>query len=182
MRIIKMNFLYSCLWSLILLFAGGGSLQAQKIEHEKRIPPSAFPKSAIQYLNSKFPESRKVKLYKETSTDSITYEAKFKWEKDWYSVEFLPQGDLLDIEKQIKFKDVPEKTRQRIIDYWDKSLKKFKVTRCQEQTSDEGIRYEIEIKEKNEEETAYFEYLFEKNGDFIQKRKIVLRSTDMTLY
>lgn len=158
------------------------SIFAQKIEQEKRIDPSDFPNQAMDYLEEHFSGIRKMKLYQEISTDSVTYEAKFKLNAFRYSVEFFPDGELLDIEKLIPFSTIPEPSRLKIIELWQDHFKKYKVTRCQEQTSDLGIRYEIEVKGKNKEGRALYEYLFEADGDFVQKRKIILRTTDMTLY
>jgi hypothetical protein len=158
------------------------NISAQKIEQEKRIDRSEFPSQAMDYLQDHFKGMRKMKLYQETSTDSITYEAKFKLDKSRYSLEFFPNGQLLDIEKLIDFETIPTQTKQKITQLWNEHFKKHKVTRCQEQTSDRGIRYEIELKGKNKQGRALYEYLFEANGDFVQKREIILRTTDMTLY
>lgn len=158
------------------------NISAQKIEQEKRINQSEFPSLAMDYLQNHFQGMRKMKLYQETSTDSITYEAKFKLNQSRYSVEFFPNGQLLDIEKMIDFETIPTQTRQKITQLWNEHFQKHKITRCQEQTSKRGIRYEIELKGKNKEGRALYEYLFEANGDFVRKREIILRTTDMTLY
>ncbi len=168
-----------CLFSCLFLF---NTLSAQKVEREKRVDSSEFPSLALDYLDKHFEGRRKVKLYQETSTDSITYEAKLKWNKSRYSVEFFSNGQLMDIEKLINFRDIPSFAKEKITQHWKEHFQKYKITRCQEQTSDKGLRYEIEVNGKDKEGRALYEYLFDEKGAFIQKREILLRTTDMTLY
>lgn len=170
---------------LIFIFAVTpffSSLFAQKMEQEKNIKEEDFPQLALKYLKDHFEGSRKIKFYQEISTDSLTYEAKFKWNKFRYSVEFFPDGRLMDIEKRIPFSSIPVEVTNNIKEKWEEDFKKYKISKCQEQSSNAGTRYEIELKGKNEDDRALYEYLFDSNGAFIQKREIILRTTDMTLY
>ena len=157
-------------------------LHAQKIESEERIDVEQFPDSALFYLIREFPEARKQKYYRETSTAGLTYEAKFCVGKDHYSVEFEPGGQLIDIEKLIEFEGIPAGVRKRIRERWDEDFKKVKVKRCQRQRSRAGIRYEIELRGKGEKGKRDYEYLFASDGRFLQRREILPRSTDINLY
>lgn len=166
------------------LLSGSTILWAQnkKIEVEKRIDRAVFPDQALEYLNQNFPGVEKWRLYEEQSSDSLSYEAKFKQEGYRYSVEFTPDGNLMDVEKQVKFRVLPESTKNQIVQRWQEDFSRFKIIKCQEQTSIIGIRYEIEVKGKNEKGVSIFEYLFEENGAFLKRSRVVLRSSDMTLY
>lgn len=169
----------------ILLFSCATTWQVrgQKMEIEERISEKYFPKPALAFIERNYPEVNKRKLYRETSAaDSITYEAKFRSEGFLYSIEFWPDGQLLDIEKRVKFRSVPESTRRKMRDRWAADMKKFRVVKCQEQTSDAGTRYEVEVRGKIEQQVSFFQYLFEADGTFVQKSKIILRPNDMTLY
>lgn len=150
---------------------------------EERIPESQFPEKALQQIQREFPDQRRVKFYRELSvSDSLTFEAKLLSGGHWYSVEFFPDGTLLDIEKKIKFKTLPDITKKAISAYWQQEFNKYKVVKCQEQRSKKGIRYEIEVRGKNENGTAFHQYLFEANGTFVRQEKIELRPSDMMLY
>lgn len=165
---------------LILLCTGG---YAQKIEMEERIPVAAFPEEALQQVQKDFPDRRRVKFFRELSTrDSLTYEAKLRSDGHWYSVEFFPDGTLLDIEKKVKFKSLPDVAQETIRKQWQQDFTKFKVIKCQEQRSDKGIRYEIEVRGKNRKGAALYQYLFAADGTFIRQEGIALRSSDMSLY
>ncbi len=156
--------------------------RAQKVEIEKGIPREQFPESALEYIEERFELLKRIKFYRELANDSTTYEAKFLWQDYWYSVKFYPNGNLLDIEKKIKFRSAPKALREKIAERWQRDFKKFKVIKCQEQKSAAGLRYEIEVKGKGEKEAAYYEYLFDADGTFVSRSKIILRPRDMTLY
>ncbi len=177
-----MNHFLSSLLFLLSITLQTTSVFSQKVEIEKRISKEAFPKQALQLVETDYPEAKRLKFYRERSADSTTFEAKFCFEKHRYSVEFDPEGELLDIEKKVKFKTLPEPTKKTIEAKWTEDFKRFRVSKCQEQSSSNGIRYEIEVKGKSSTGTDFYEYLFASDGTFIQKQKIVLRPSDMSLY
>ena len=117
----------------IFTIAGNTPLQAQKVEVEKQIAQGEFPKKALGLILQDFPGAKKMKFYRETVADSTTYEAKFRWNASRYSVEFLPNGSLMDIEKKIKLQTIPLATLTRIRSQWTEDFKKVKVIKCQEQ-------------------------------------------------
>ena len=123
-----------------------------------------------------------LKYYQEFAVDTMTYEAKFRWRDYLYSVKFYPDGALFDIEKKVNFHSLPEEVQAKIKEKWQQDFKKFRVSKCQEQTSDAGLRYEIEMKGKKQGDTAFYEYLFEADGAFVKRSKIFLRPNDVTLY
>ena len=157
---------------------------AQKIEVEKRIPEREFPTKAIEWLNGDFQGRKCERYYLESDGDTTNFEAKFKWQNERYSVEFFKNGDLKDIEKQVDFKIIPAAVQLKITGRFQQDFKKFKVKKVQEQTlpGQPGQRYEIEMKGKNDEGTAFFEYLFEEDGSLLLRRKIELPSNNITLY
>ncbi len=174
------SFLKICLLFVSLL--SGTAALCQKIEIEKKISREDFPKGALLLVEHRFPGAQKIKFYQERSADNTSFEAKFCFEKHRYSVEFTSSGDLLDIEKRLKFKELPLSTQEAIQQKWNQDFKRFSVQKCQQQTSDHGTRYEIEVKGKTTKGTAFYEYLFEANGRYIQKEKIILGPNDMSLY
>lgn len=166
---------------IFCLFAGTPGI-AQKIEVENRIRKETFPSDALQYLQDRYPDLRRVKYYREISADTVSFEAKFRLDRHLYSVEFFADGTLMDIEKKIRFRTLPEDARRKIEARWTEDFQKFRVIKCQEQTIGDRIRYEIEVRGKTEEDTEFYQYLFESDGAFVDREVIVQRPTDMTLY
>lgn len=162
----------------------GPTLFAQKIEVEKRISRNAFPSASLQWLVKEFPGLRKDKYYKEYHADTINYEAKFCWKKERYSVEFLKDGSLKDIEKQIKFTSIHSDIRQKITARLDSDFKRWKVSRCQEQqvSGIDLLRYEIEVKGSDQTGVVMFEYLFDEAGSLLEKQKILMPATLINQY
>lgn len=171
-------------WLTFLLMAAGQWLFAQKIEVEKRVPEDELPVAALELLNERFDARKCKRYYLESDGDTTNFEAKFKWQGECYSVEFFKNGQLKDIEKKVDFKKIPPATQAKINERFRQDFKKFKVKKVQEQTmpGQNGRRYEIEVKGKNDEGTAYFEFLFEETGNLVERRKIILPSNNINLY
>jgi hypothetical protein len=168
--------------ALMPLLLIGSFAGAQKYEVERRVDVEEFPASAVEDLQEAFPEKKKVKYYKETSQQGESYEAKFEWKEYRYSVEFDPEGDLQDIEREVRYRDLPDPVRRQMEAQWTDDFRRHRVNRTQEQVVDERLRYEIIVRGKDANGVSYFEYLFEDDGAFVKRQKIVLPPNDIILY
>ncbi|MCH2450507.1 MAG: hypothetical protein MK198_10215 [Gracilimonas sp.] len=167
--------------------------QKQKSEVEISIKEAEIPAPALNILNQFWNDKKKVDFYREFDGNSVSYEAKFMPDNHLLSIEFNERGLIKDIEQLIEFDEIPENTGNIIRSYLNDQYTKFKVTRIQRQYSggDEltksfleedlvplTIRYELEVEAQNKEELGIFEFLFNKNGQFLWKCKIMRRSLD----
>lgn len=168
--------------ALMPLLLIGGFADAQKYEVERRVDVEEFPASAVEYLQEAFPEKTKVKYYRETSQEGESYEAKFEWEGYRFSVEFGPEGDLQDVEREVRYRDLPGPVRRQMEAQWADDFRRHRVDRTQEQTVGDRLRYEIIVRGKASNGVSYFEYLFEDDGAFVKRQKIVLPPNDIILY
>lgn len=144
-----------------------------------------FPTLAQELLADSFPDLARMKYYLELNGTDTTYEAKFKWKRAFYSVEFLPTGSLMDVEKRLKFSGLPTSFQAAVEQQLGHDFTKFKVKKCQEQTVPglERKRYELEIEGKPASgKAAVFEYLFEEDGTVVQRQEVLLPSNDINLY
>lgn len=152
-----------------------------------------MPAAALNLLNQFWNDEKKADFYREFDGVSVSYEVKFVHNKHLLSIEFNEQGLLQDIEQLIEFDEIPENTGTAIKSYLNDQYTKFKVTRVQQQFSGGEdlakrylednlgqltIRYELGVEAQNKEELGAFEFLFNKNGQLLQKRRIVRRSLD----
>lgn len=181
-------------WLLLLLLLPV-TLWAQdnKIEQEKRVKPREVPKQAREWLRDAFETTRKVRWYREKTSGSKSFEAKFDYQSAFYSVEFDTLGQIEDIEVDRAWEDLPLRHRnliQQQLDQWEK----VKVRRIQEQWTGEPddledaideaeweditTRYEIELLAKIEGEKALWEVLFSTEGEVLLRRKVILRADD----
>ena len=184
--------------SLFLL--GSLTLFAQeKSEVERKVKASQVPQKAVSWMEKTFGKKNGISWYEELSSGKLSYEAKFKWNRRWHSVEFDRSGNIEDIEIRISNKELPDAFRLAFRSYLDSAYTKFKVMKIQEQWSGEPqalaeavkngdlsgitIRYEIEFYGKNNDrKDELWEGLFDRDGNLVRQRKIILRPSDNLLY
>lgn len=172
-----------------------------KVEREHRIKKNQFPETAHEFIQEKLEEAKKIRFYKETDTTKISYEAKFKKDKLYYSIEFDESGKLEDIEISIKEVDVPEDSWSKITEFLNEKFTKFKIRKIQQQypiTSDEtaettlnnafqnllipSLNYELMVRGKIQDVHSDFEILFGAEGDFIKMKESLPANYDHVLY
>lgn len=172
-----------------------------KVEREHRIKKNQFPETAHEFIQEKLEEAKKIRFYKETDTTKISYEAKFKKDKLYYSIEFDESGKLEDIEISIKEVDVPEDSWSKITKFLNEKFTKFKIRKIQQQypiTSDEtaettlnnafqnllipSLNYELMVRGKIQDVHSDFEILFGAEGEFIKMKESLPANYDHVLY
>lgn len=163
-----------------------------KYEREYRIMAETIPQSAKEFVDSIGSDS-KIKWYKEISLKDITLEAKFKFNKKKFSVEFDTLGKLQDVELVIRKIDISSEIYTKIENQLDSIYQKWKIQKIQlnysgksshivaalrtnETSNSIKIAYEIVLKGKNVEETNLYEITFNEQGElknilqFIQEK------------
>ena len=171
-----------------------------KYEREHRILKSQFPAEAIATIEENITDFKRIKFYKETDSIKISYEAKLKKDKLWYSIEFDKDGLLEDIEILIKTADIPNDTYTNIETYLNNNFTKYRIKRLQQQypsnsdTIEETFKnafqnlilaynnYEIVVVGRKEEGYLDYEILFDADGNFKQIRTSLPPNYDHVLY
>ena len=172
-----------------------------KNEKEERIKQSEFPEVAQTYFNAFAHKVKYLKFYRETDGNKKSFEAKFKINKLYYSIEFDTLGTLEDIEIVIKEKLIPKTTLTSISEYFNINFKKSRLIKIQKQyvnytdesdkqfiehivdnPNDKHTHFEIiaEIKTENEHELR--ECTFDRNGKFQKSRRVTSSSYEHALY
>jgi uncharacterized protein YxjI len=57
---------------------------------------------------------KKVKWYIEEGNDGNTFEAKVVYKRHRYSIEFSEEGQILDVEKKVKFSELSDEIQLKI--------------------------------------------------------------------
>lgn len=188
-------------FSLLFFLFVSFSFSQTKNEKEERVAPSDFPAMARNHFNAIADEVNYLKFYKETDGNKLSYEAKFKYKRTYYSAEFDSLGKLEDIEVLVKKKDIPKTTLKKIYDYYDKKFLKVRFIKIQKQyvnttkRSDKQFidfilqkpnnrytHFEIiaEIKTKKHHELR--ELTFDRHGNFEKSRIVTSSSYEHALY
>ncbi len=185
------------IFSLIALI--GTQLVAQtKVEAEKRIDHSEVPELAFDWLNDAYEGKKRIKWYEQQSRNKRVYEAKFKWKGKRQSIEFDTIGNIINIEIQLKFRDIPKKAKSTIDTYFSENYENYKIKKVQiqylgkpddlEDLIDEDewenitTNYEIEFLGQSKTQNDLFEALFSYTGQLLELRVIELPSSDILKY
>lgn len=193
---------YSLVLFLLFAFAKAEFSTAQKqaqvkIEREERIAISEFPKNAVGVVNQISKSRKKIKYFKETDGYLTSYEAKYKYNGYKYSVECDEKGDLIDIEVQIKKREI----KAPVIEQIKSSLKTisslFKIEKIQQQyvikeqdsfvismriEAKDFDNYEMIVAFKENRKIYRKELLFSKDGVLLQQRDIKRLEYDFLLF
>lgn len=161
---------------LVLLASVSTSLCAQKVEREKRIPAEAFPPLSSSYLDVHFSGRSHEKLFLQTGSSGLAYEAKFRFEERQFSILFSESGQWIDTEKEIREDELPKHVKDNIMLLLALRYDKFILKRIQEQEFVLGKGYEIELKGKSKGEMILYEYLFDSEGNYIRHETIILEA------
>lgn len=187
---------------VVMFLLGLHNAQAQyKYEREYRIKKSEFPNNALELISDKIKDAKRIKFYKETDSTKISYEAKLKKDKLWYSIEFSQEGMLEDIEILIDAVDIPNDTYHNIEKYLEANYSKFRIKRLQQQYPTSpgadaettlknafqnlmlpSTNYELVIAGKKDRKYLDYEILFDSEGNFISKRTSLPPNYDHVLY
>ena len=191
----RYNFLFT------FIFIVSAVTAQNKQEREYRILKSQFPEKALAQIQEKLEGVKRLRFYKDIDIKKNSYEAKFKKDRIWYSIEFNEDGVLEDIELLIKPIDIPEDTFLNITSYFETNFTKYRIQKIQQQyvsSSEEAIEttiknafqnlllptinYEFVIVAKKEKGYQQYEILFDAEGTFKNLRMSLPPNYDHVLY
>lgn len=180
-----------------LLFAFESNAQ-HKFEKEYRIKSEMIPQSAKKLVDSVSADS-KIKWYKEISLNGITIEAKFKYKKKKFSIEFDTVGILKDAEFVIKKREIISEVYNNIERKLDSIYQKWSFQKIQiqyngisgdvvnaiiknEPSDSINISYEIVLKGKNLDGNLLYEITFNDKGEILDVLQIIQDKADHLEY
>ena len=186
---------------LVLLFFGSVHVcvgQQFKYEKETRIKEKNVNPSAQAYVSS-LGFKKKVKWFKEIGYERESIEAKISSNDKKYSIEFLMDGTLEDVEIGAKISTLPSHIQQVILSYLSAQYEDYSIDKTQIQYSGDpeeilnflkyGVeyesiltRYEIVINTKSKGSFKSYEYLFSTEGEVVHRMEIVRRNIDNIEY
>ena len=175
---------------LVFLLSTSPNAFGQKVERESRIDAQDVPQPALDYIEVTTLES--ANWYRETGLESISFEAKFKHKKRWFSVEFSQAGELEDIEIELKLQEIRKDQKERILKYFESEFEKFKVQKVQIQYVEPPLQllldeqipkfdsphaFEVVVKGRKSKVTELWEFTFDAEGQFISVNQIITRNS-----
>ncbi len=190
--------MYVFLIVLLLLSQSESVFSQEKFERESRMSRDQVPTGALSFMDSLHFQP-KIRWYLEEGLTQNSVEAKFKWDKARYSVEFNMGGQIEDIEVEIGWEDLSDALRDSILLLLRRDCSRFKVEKIQKQLSGSrdalwnflngrrlGLslvtRYECVVRCRGEQGLHLYEYLFDEGGSFLHRSKIVFRKSSHLEY
>jgi uncharacterized protein (DUF1919 family) len=185
--------------TLLLLLSLSNLAGQDKIEYEKRIKRSEFPGVAMNLLEDLPQKAHRFKYYEEHDGDHHSFEVKFKYQSYRYSIEFTPEGALEDIEVTIKYKSLSKKAASCISSSLNDNYDKWRIEKIQiqypltnnpSQTLQDALKrdalpyrnHEIIVSTILNGDTVVYEILFDSDGMFKSRRKVIRRSYDFVRF
>jgi hypothetical protein len=183
----------------ICLFFYSVTHAQQKFEKEYRIKTAEVPIQALTFID-RIKVSSKIKWYKEESLNDISFEAKFHFNKKYYSIEFDTSGTLQDAEFILSKKELNLNIRQAIETHLDSLFLKWKIQKIQKQykgtTADvlTAIRkndtnglsiisaYELIVRGKQKNGAKKYEFTFSEKGELLKMEELVQQISDHLEY
>jgi hypothetical protein len=165
-----------------------------KVERESRIDREEVPEKALNFIE-RLGDTSNEKWYSEENLDGKAIEVKMKRFGSRYSVKFTTEGNLVDVERDLKWRQIPEEVAEEIIEELEEEFDKLKWEKIQIQfiaDPEEMLAYLKKNKEKDEIETYYeivfqgkkegsyklYEFLFDYEGEIVERSRILPRNTD----
>lgn len=169
------------------------TIAQEKVEKEESIQKSEVNSRALNFVEAaNF--SKKVRWYKEYGISKESLEAKVKFKRHWYSIEFDSDGNLEDIEQVVKFRKLPKEVRAAMSDNLSDRFNKFRVLRTQLQWlenpktlltffNNQNARptvegYELEVEGYLDGKIRTYEVTCTSSGNVISVLRYVPRPTD----
>jgi hypothetical protein len=192
---------FKLLTSVLFLCCYSFGVSQTKNEQEERVKVNEFPKVAQEYFNKLPHKLKNQRFYRESDGDKLSFETKFKYKKQHYSVEFDANGILEDVEVLIKKKDIPKVSFETILNYFNTHFEHVRFIKIQKQyinashTNDlqfinfvlddsinKNTHFEIIADIKSNGKHLLKEFTFKSNGEFEKSRPVSSSSYEYALY
>ncbi|WP_298954683.1 hypothetical protein [uncultured Nonlabens sp.] len=185
---------------MVLAFAKAEFTKAQsteKIEKEEKITLDLIPKSMEKAVVEIGYARKKVRYYRETDGEKVSYEAKLRYRGKKYSIEFNENGILEDVEIDTHKRKISKEALLNIESVLDTMARKYLIEKIQEQylakhktttqikeniSNNKIDNYELIVAFKDKRTIYRKEMLFDKKGNLISLRDVKRLEYDFLLF
>ncbi|NCU32161.1 MAG: hypothetical protein EOM23_04340 [Candidatus Moranbacteria bacterium] len=173
---------------IALIYSSGFS--QTKFEREFRISRDDVPLNALSFVDS-LSFNSKVKWFKEEGLTSNSIEAKTRFKRERWSIEFSEKGEFQDVEIEIKSTQIPTNVFSKISETMSERHQSYRINKIQvrytgdrnavlnffreNRTNRRGItlEYEIVISSRLDGNFVLMEYTFSEGGSFLLAQQII---------
>jgi len=157
---------------LIVIFLFPITLFAQS---DKSVSAKNVPQAIPVHLLKNYPSHTHVSYFIEKDADTVCYEADFTYLKQKYSLLFDTLGNVVETEIEISFEKLTESVEKLIEEKLSLDLKKYKIKKTQAVDFRGMLLYEIQVRGKKNKDVEFYEYYFNRLGEFVKVETIYLK-------
>jgi len=144
-------------------------------QRDKNISTKNIPKNIPAYVLKNYPTHRGVSYFVEYDEDTMCYEADFTYMKQKYSLLFDTLGNVIETEIEIPFEKISESIEKSIEEKLSMDLNKYKIEKTQIVDYRGKLLYEIQVRGKKKKDVEFYEYYFNRLGEFVKVEPIYLK-------
>jgi hypothetical protein len=182
--------------TLIILFTSAltSAFSQLKFEKESRLKRADIPPLAFELIES-LAIPGKIKWYSEENLTGNSVEAKFRFNKKYYSIEFDTGGNLQDVEITIEIFEIQEGVKESIFKKLESEFNKYSIQKIQAhypgknpeilsiiknppKETGNNIKYELVVNGKTGNTTKQYEMVFDNKGILTEKKEIIQKNAD----
>jgi hypothetical protein len=169
-----------------------------KYEKESRLKRADVPPIALELIES-LAIPGKIKWYSEESLTGSTVEAKFRFNKKYYSIEFDKDGNLQDVEITIHVNEIPDNVKEIIFKELELEFDKYSIQKIQahypgnnpevlsiiknpQKETGNTVKYELIVNGKTGNTTIQYEMVFNNNGVLTGKKEIIQKNANNLIF
>lgn len=152
----------------LLLLLSGSEVWGQRRESYKKVPAAI-----TEYIHIHYPAASNIAYFREVNKDTLFIECTFKYQKDKYTLKF--QNDTLFKEGvHVLFREIPSDVQLAIQSTLRNLFSQYRILETQEINPHTNPFYEIRVKGRTEKTDSFYDIYFNKKGEFVSKREIIL--------
>jgi hypothetical protein len=115
-------------------------------EKAEKVPPDKLPAKVADAIKARFPGCEITSAEKEKEDGKIVYDIELKHKDRKYEMDILEDGTIIEIEKEVALKDLPEAVKKAVEEKYAKStIKEAMEVNKVEDKKETPIHYEITI-------------------------------------
>jgi hypothetical protein len=148
MRVLKDWLGLSALAGLVLLASAAGRAADEKEKNKtEKIPPDKIPKAVMDTIKARLPGAEITSAEKETEDGKVVYDIELKHKGRKYETDIQEDGTLIEIEKEVALKDVPEAVTKALKEkYPDATVKEVMEVNKVKGKTETPDHYEVTLK------------------------------------
>jgi uncharacterized membrane protein YkoI len=129
---------------------------AARVDDKKpeKLALDKIPKKVMDAIKNRFPKAEITSAEKETEDGKIVYDIELKHEGRKYEMDILEDGTIVEIEKEIKLKDLPEAVAKAIkAKYPDAKIEEIMEVNKVKGKEEKPDHYEVVLEMKDKKKT-----------------------------